>query len=214
MRLLSIQTGVPREVSWNGRVLRTGYFKESVEGPVFLHFLNLDGDRQADLTNHGGTEKAAYAYPSEHYKAWRAEWPDAGLQWGVFGENFTTEGLLEDEVNIRDCFRIGEAEVRVTQPRIPCPKLGMRFGDPGMVQRFRDRGWPGFYLAVVREGLVQPGDAIERTVRDPNGITVADMHRMIHSEKIDVRLAEHALRAPELSEEWQNFLRHRIAVAQ
>ncbi len=196
----------------NGRVVKTGYLKKRVDGPVFLHFLNLDGDGQADLRNHGGTEKAAYAYPSEHYNDWRAELPEADLEWGVFGENFTVEGMFEDEINIRDCFRIGEvAEVRVTQPRIPCPKLGMRFGDPGMVQRFRDRDWPGFYLGVVREGLVQAGDVIERTVRDPIGITVANMHRMMYSEKIDVRLAEQALSAPNLSEEWQSFLLDRIA---
>ena len=205
---------MPAEVRWNSRVVRTGYIKKTVEGPVFLRFLNLDGDGQTDLINHGGTEKAAYAYPSEHYESWRAELPDASLEWGAFGENFTVEGLFEEEINIRDRFRIGEvAEVRVTQPRIPCPKLGMRFGDPGMVQRFQDRPWPGFYLGVVCEGQVQAGDKIERTFRDSNGITVVDMHRMIHSEKIDVGLAEHALSAPDLSEEWQGFLRGRIAQA-
>jgi MOSC domain-containing protein YiiM len=205
---------MPREVHWNDRIVMTGYIKKRAEGPVFLRLLNLDGDGQRDLVNHGGTEKAAYAYPSEHYESWRAELPDANLEWGAFGENFTVEGLFENEINIRDRFRIGKvAEVRVTQPRIPCPKLGMRFGDPGMVQKFQDRPWPGFYLGVACEGPVEAGDTIERTFRDPTGITVVDMHRMIHSEKIDVSMAEYALRAADLPDEWQDFLRNRIAQA-
>ena len=214
MRLLSIQVGQPREVSWNGRIVTTGIFKEPVEGPVFLRTLNLDGDGQADLTVHGGAAKAVYAYPSEHYAAWRAELPDFGLAWGGFGENFTTEGLLEEEVHIGDRFRIGEAEVTVTQPRMPCFKLGIRFGDPGMVERFLERSWPGFYLSVAREGLVRPGDAVERLGRDPNGVPVTDMYSLFSSGDLDPASAERALRIKALPEMWKKQLWRWIANAQ
>lgn len=210
MRLLSIQVGQPREVSWNGRTVTTGIFKEPVEGPVFLRTLNLDGDRQADLSVHGGVAKAVYVYPSEHYEAWRAELPGYGLEWGGFGENFTTEGLLEAEVHVGDRFRIGEAEVTVTQPRMPCFKLGIRFGDPGMVERFLERGWPGFYLSVAREGLVRPGDAIERLGRDPHGVPVTELYRLYSSGDLDPAAAERALRIEVLPEGWKKHLRRWI----
>ena len=177
MKLLSIQVGLPREVVWQRRTVSTGIFKEPVEGPVMLRTLNLDGDRQADLTVHGGTHKAVYVYPSEHYAPWSAELPGIELPWGAFGENFTTEGLLEDRVHIGDRFRIGEAEVVVTQPRMPCYKLGIRFGRPDMPKRFHASGRCGFYLAVLHEGEVGVGDVWERIARIEEQVSVIERYR-------------------------------------
>ena len=200
MKLLSIQIGLPQEVSWQRRTVSTGIFKEPVEGPVMLRTLNLDGDRQADLTVHGGTHKAVYVYPSEHYGFWGGDLP-----WGAFGENFTTTGLLEDRVHIGDRFRIGEAEVIVTQPRMPCYKLGIKFGDPAIVKRFLESRRSGFYLAVLREGLVEEGDIIELLGEDPNRVTVDDIYRLFLGERDDDVLAR-ALELEALPDDWKAHL--------
>jgi MOSC domain-containing protein YiiM len=202
MKLLSIQVGLPREVRWQRRTVSTGIFKEPVDGPVILRTLNLDGDRQADLSVHGGTHKAVYVYPAEHYGPWRAELPEVELPWGAFGENFTTEGLLEDEVHIGDRFRIGTAEVVVAQPRTPCFKLGIRFGDPEMVNRFLESRRSGFYLAVLREGQVEAGDAVELIGRDPNLVTVADVNRLFLGEQ-DEDARARALQVEALPDDWK-----------
>src|SRR5713226_4461265 len=166
MRVVSVNVGLPREVMWKGKRVTTGIFKEPVEGRVMMRTLNLDGDLQADLTVHGGPNKAAYVYPSEHYDYWRGELDDKTLPWGMFGENLTTEGLLEDAVNIGDRFRIGSAEVMVTEPRMPCYKLGVKFGRDDIIKRFSRSACTGFYFAVLREGEVGAGDAIELMSRD------------------------------------------------
>lgn len=209
MKLLSIQVGLPREVRWQRRTVSTGIFKEPVQGPVLLRTLNLDGDGQADLTVHGGAQKAVYVYPAEHYAPWRAELPGVDLAWGAFGENFTTEGLVEDEVHIGDRFRIGEAEVEVTQPRMPCYKLGVRFGDPGIVERFLESRRSGFYLAVLREGQVEAGDPIERLATDPHQVTVADINRLFlrKSGEQDPDALARALQVEALPDGWKDYLR-------
>jgi MOSC domain-containing protein YiiM len=161
MKLLSVNVGRPREIEWKGKVVRTSIFKAPVSARIRVGKLNLDGDQQSDLSVHGGIDKAVCAYPSEHYPFWREELPGAELPWGVFGENFTTEGLLEERVHIGDRLRIGSAEFAVTQPRMPCFKLGIRFGRPDIVKRFLQSRRAGFYFAVVREGEVTAGDAIE-----------------------------------------------------
>ena len=205
MKLLSIQVGLPREVTWQRRTVSTGIFKVPIEGPVMLRTLNLDGDRQADLTVHGGTHKAVYVYPSEHYAPWSAELPGVDLPWGSFGENFTTEGLVEDRVHIGDRYRIGEAEVVVTQPRTPCFKLGIKFGDPRIVHRFLESRRSGFYLAVVREGRVEAGDPVELLGEDPNGVTVDEVNRFFLGEWDDDALAR-ALKSDGLPEAWKAYL--------
>ncbi len=174
-RLLSVNVGLPREVEWHGRTVRTSIWKEPVSGRVRVRRLNLDGDEQSDLTVHGGPDKAVYVYPSEHYEYWRGELPGAGLPWGAFGENLTTRGLLEDDTRIGDRLRVGSAEFLVTQPRMPCYKLGVRFGRDDMVRRFHESGRSGFYLAVLSEGEVGAGDPIEILARDDHGVTVADI---------------------------------------
>ena len=155
MGVVSVNVGLPRDVLWRGRAVTTGIFKSPVEGSVRMSTLNLEGDGQADLTVHGGTSKAVYVYPAEHYDFWRGELPDMKLSWGHFGENLTTRGLLEDAVHIGDVFRIGSALTRVTEPRMPCFKLGIRFGRADMVKLFLAARRTGFYLAVLEEGAVE-----------------------------------------------------------
>jgi len=178
MKLVSLNVGTPREVTLKNRIITTGIFKEPVQGRVMLRRLNIDGDKQADLSVHGGADKAVYVYPKEHYEYWRQKLPNMKLPWGMFGENFTTEGLLEDAVRIGDRFRIGTAEMKVTQPRLPCYKLGIKFGRADMVKRFLASGRTGFYLAVLREGLVGAGDTIELIGRNANNATVAEIIKL------------------------------------
>ncbi|HKV05424.1 MAG TPA: MOSC domain-containing protein [Candidatus Acidoferrales bacterium] len=177
MKIISLNVGTPRKVRFADRDVTTGIFKSAVAGPLLLRRLNLDGDHQADLEVHGGRNKAVYAYPSEHYEFWRRELPGVELVWGNFGENLTTEGLLEENACIGDHFRIGGAVVKITQPRIPCYKLGIRFGRPEIVKRFLASRRSGIYFYVVEEGLVNTGDAIERIQEDENRISIADVNR-------------------------------------
>jgi MOSC domain-containing protein YiiM len=184
VKIISLNVGQPRTVLDRGREVGTGIFKSSVPGPLMLRRTNLDGDRQADLQVHGGRNKAVYAYPSEHYEFWHAELPGAELSWGNFGENLTTEGLSENDACIGDQFRIGGAVVKVTQPRIPCFKLGIRFGRDDMPKRFLASGRSGIYFSVIEEGLVNVGDAIELVRRDESGVTIADVNRAyVHSRE-------------------------------
>lgn len=177
MKLVSVQVGRPRTVKWRGKTVSTGIYKEPVAGRIMLRRGNLDGDQQADLTVHGGWDKAVYVYPSEHYAFWQAELRGMRLPYGMFGENFTTEGLDESSVHIGDQFRIGEAVVEVTQPRMPCYKLGLRFGNPEMPKRFHASGRCGFYLAVLQEGEVGAGDAVTRIARNGHGLSVIEAYR-------------------------------------
>ena len=176
IKLLSIQVGRPRKVNWRRRIVTTGIYKDQVEGRIKLGRSNLEGDEQADLRVHGGWDKAVYVYPSEHYAFWRTELPGMHLPYGTFGENFTTEGVDERSVRIGDRFRIGGAVVEITQPRVPCYKLGVRFGRPDMPQRFHASGRCGFYLAVLEEGEVGAGDVWERIGRDPNAMSVIESY--------------------------------------
>src|SRR5918993_1968136 len=210
MRLISINVARPRLVVWKGEPVSTGIFKEPVEGRVMLRTLNLDGDRQADLTVHGGPTKAVYAYPSEHYEFWRAELPGMALPYGMFGENFTTEGLDEGGVRIGDRFRIGGAEVTVTEPRMPCYKLGIKFGRADILKRFLRSGRTGFYFSVSREGEVGAGDAFEQLGRDEHNITVADITRLYASDRDDLHTMRRALEVTALPASWKDYFRERL----
>jgi MOSC domain-containing protein YiiM len=176
-RLVSLNVSLPREIVWRGRRVRTAFFKTPVPGPVLLSTLHLDGDGVGDPRYHGGRDKAVYLYPHEHYAFWERELGRDDLSPGAFGENFTTEGLLESEVRTGDVFEVGRALVRVTQPRTPCAKLGMRMGSMAFVRRFAESGRTGFYLAVDREGVVASGDPVTRLASDPAQPTVADLFR-------------------------------------
>ncbi|HLM56416.1 MAG TPA: MOSC domain-containing protein [Pyrinomonadaceae bacterium] len=208
MKIISLNVGRPRLVLWDGKAVSTGIYKTPVEGRVMLRTLNLDGDRQADLAVHGGPAKAAYAYPAEHYGYWRDELPGTELPWGMFGENFTTEGLDESSVRVGDRFRIGAAEVTVTQPRMPCHKLGIKFGRAGILKQFLASGRTGFYFSVQREGEVGAGDEVELIGRDGNGVTVTDILRLYVSDGGDVETMRRAVAVEALPESWRDrFLR-------
>ncbi|MCK6625857.1 MAG: MOSC domain-containing protein [Anaerolineae bacterium] len=210
MKLISINVGLPRTVTWQGKPVTTGIFKEPVSGPVKLRRLNLEGDRQADLTVHGGADKAVYVYPAAHYDYWRAELPGTPLPWGAFGENFTVTGLLEDEVNIGDRFRIGEAEGMVTQPRLPCYKLGVKFGRADMVRRFLASRRTGFYMAVLKEGWVKAGDTIELISRDKNNVNVADIVRLYAFDRADTATLQRAIQVEALPEGWVDYFQGQL----
>lgn len=213
MRIVSLNTGLPREVTWHGRTVTTGIFKLPVADRIALRKLNLDGDRQADLTVHGGEHKAVYCYPLAHYDYWKKELPGRDFPLGIFGENFTTDGLDEDSVHLGDRFSAGSAEVVVTQPRMPCYKLGIRFQSDDMVKRFLDSGRTGFYLAVTREGEVGAGDEIRLLARDPNAVPISTITRLYIAKRYDdedVALLQRALQVDALPDSWKRFLVERL----
>ncbi len=204
MNILSLNVGLPRDVEWKGQTVRTGIFKTPVPGRRTLRSLNLDGDRQADLRVHGGKDKAVYVYPSEHYAHWRKVLPGVGLPWGMFGENFTTQGLLEEDVHIGDVLRVGTAEAVVTQPRMPCYKLGLKFGDDNMIRLFHESRRSGFYFAVEKEGDVGAGDPIEFLKRDPRHVSIAEFYRVFATRKAEGGLLRRILENPALPDSWRH----------
>ncbi len=205
MKLISVNVGLPREVTWKGKTVTTGIFKEPVSERVMVRSLNLDGDRQADLTVHGGLDKAVYVYPFEHYDYWQSELPDTELTPGIFGENFTITGLREEEVNIGDCFGIGNVTLMVTQPRLPCYKLGIRFGRPDMVKQFLASRRTGFYFRVLQQGEVGAGDTLEMVSRDDNNITVADITQLYVREEDNPDLRQRAAQFEALPKSWRDY---------
>jgi MOSC domain-containing protein YiiM len=209
MKVLSVNVGTPREVEWRSDLVETAIYKAPVSEPVIVRRLNLDGDRQADLSVHGGPEKAVYVYPSEHYDDWRAELPGEPLPWGTFGENLTTKGLLEPAVRIGDVLKIGTSEFVVTQPRIPCFKLNVRFQKPDMVKRFLRAGRSGFYLSVSREGWLQAGDPIELLPAHGNPIGVSDLFTLYTARRDDQQLLQRAIDTPALPEAWRDYFQRR-----
>jgi MOSC domain-containing protein YiiM len=214
MKIISLNVGRPRLVMWKGEPVSTGIYKEPVEGRVTLRTLNLDGDRQADLTAHGGPTKAVYAYPAEHYDFWRSELPGMQMPWGMFGENFTTEGLEESQVNIGDRFRFGQiAELMVTGPRLPCYKLGIKFGRSDIIKRFLASRRTGIYFAVVKEGEVEAGDEIEMLSRDEHNVTVTDITRLYAFDKTDVEAMRRASRVEALPRSWRDYFLEQIEKA-
>jgi MOSC domain-containing protein YiiM len=208
-KIVSLNVGLPRRVVFNGQVVTTGIFKEPTDGHVMIRRLNLDGDKQADLTVHGGVDKAVYSYAAEHYDYWRGELPSMDLPWGMFGENFTTQGLLEDNVNIGDTLQVGSAKLMVTQPRMPCYKLGVRFGRMDIVRRFMASGRPGIYCKVLEEGEVVKGDKINIISKDKNNITVIDIVRMYNRDG-DIEIMKRAIKIGALPEGWKYEFLQRI----
>lgn len=210
MKLLSVNVGLPREIAVNGKIVLTSIWKNPVQGRVRVSRLNLDGDRQSDLTVHGGVDKAVYLYPSEHYAYWRAELPEVKLPWGAFGENFSAEGILEDQIRIGDRLRVGSAEFVVTQPRMPCYKLGIRFDRRDMVKRFLESKRTGLYLAVLREGEVGQGDGIEFIEKQKSGVTITDIVSLYSVDTHNQELLRLAIEARALPQGWKDHFRKRL----
>ena len=210
MKLISVNVGLPREITVGGKTIRTSIWKYPVQGRVHVSTLNLDGDQQSDLSVHGGVDKAVYLYPSEHYSYWRTQLPDVELPWGAFGENLTTEGILEDRIIIGDRIRVGSTEFMVTQPRMPCFKLGIRFNRRDMVKRFLASKRSGFYLAVIREGEVENGDAIEFIEKQETGVTITDIVNLYSIDSQNQELLRRATELPALPQSWKDYFRKRL----
>jgi MOSC domain-containing protein YiiM len=206
MKIVSVNVGLPRQVVWKDTPVWTAIFKEPVQGPVKVSPLNLDGDRQADLTVHGGVHKAVYGYPVEHYEYWSKELPDVSFGWGKFGENLTIDGLSEDTLHIGDRLRIGSAVLMVSQPRMPCFKLAIRFERDDMIKRFLNSRRSGFYFSVVEEGEICAGSKIEILSRDANRVKVRDLLRMYIGETQEPDLVNRAMNVDALPQSWKNKL--------
>jgi len=211
LRVVSVNVGLPREVEWRGKQVTTGIFKTSVAGPVAVAGVQLAGDSQADLSVHGGPGKAVYGYPSEHFEFWQRAYPEVEIGPGVFGENLTLEGWLEENVHLGDRFRAGTAELVVTQPRVPCFKLGLRFGRPDVVKRFLAEDRSGIYFAIAKPGEVAAGDPFERIAEDSRRVSVADIVRIYRGELDDPDLLQRAIAVESFPEEFRQIYREKLA---
>jgi MOSC domain-containing protein YiiM len=210
VKLVSLNVARPRLTVYKGTTINTGIFKKPVAGRVALRTLNLEGDRQADLSVHGGPHKAVYAYPAEHYEYWRRQLPDMDLPWSMFGENFTTEGLSEGNVQVGDRFRIGSSIVMIRQPRVPCYKLAAKFQRDDILQRFLRSGHSGFYFSVEQEGGVEVGDSFQLISREANAITIAEMNLLFVKEKYDRDLLQKAIATAALPGDWREYFIPRL----
>lgn len=211
MRVRSVNVGLPREVVVDRRRVLTSIFKAPVSGRVAVRPHNFEGDQQSDLSVHGGSAKAVYAYPHEHYAFWREQLPGVDLQPGHFGENLTVEGLREGDVHVGDRIKVGTAELVVTQPRLPCFKLGIRFGRPEMVKRFHESGRSGFYLSVLVSGDVAAGDAIDVLERDPLAVSITELLHLYFDDDASPDRLRDVIAIPALPQTWRDELAERLA---
>lgn len=203
MKLLSVNVSLPQDVIINDEAVATGIFKEPVFGPVRVRALNLEGDGQADLTVHGGRDKAVYIYPSEHYSFWRQELGQLPPGWGAFGENLTIEGLAEDHICLGDHIAIGSAVFEVSQPRLPCFKLAAKFQREDIIRRFLESRRTGFYVRVLREGILQSGDAVSVIARDSHQITIRELTDLYATKRPAADRIRRLLMVPALSAAWR-----------
>jgi MOSC domain-containing protein YiiM len=210
MRVISVNVGLPKKVDFGKETVTTAIFKNPIKHRVKLYTLNLEGDKQADLTVHGGVDKAVYSYPSEHYKFWKKEIKDFEYSWGTFGENLTTEGLLEDLVNIGDQFQIGSAKVIATQPRMPCYKLAVRFGRMDIIRRFMASERSGIYFKVAQEGEIGVEDKIELIKSDENKVTIRDIVHLQTSGGRDTEMMNQAIKVKDLPDGWRNYFMEKL----
>jgi MOSC domain-containing protein YiiM len=210
MKLISLNVGLPRLLTWQGDTFETGILKDPVEGRVMLHATNLDGDRQADLTVHGGPNKAVYAYPSEHYETWNAELPTPVHTWGAFGENFTTAGLLETNVSVGNRYRLGSTVIKVTTPRLPCFKLAAKFQSERIIGQFLRSGRSGFYFSVIEEGEVGAGDEFELLEQEDPTLTIGEVNTIYSAKSPDRETLERSLHVKTLPQSWQYRFRARL----
>jgi MOSC domain-containing protein YiiM len=213
VKIVSLNVAQPRLAVYKCATINTGIFKQPVTGPVAMRSLNLDGDRQADLSVHGGPFKAVYGYPSEHYSFWRKELNNTDLSWGMFGENFTTEGLAEDDLHIGDQFEIGTGVVMIRQPRMPCYKLAAKFQRDDMLERFLRSGRSGFYFSVEKEGVVTVGDSFRQVTRAEDAITISEMNSLYARDKHNRDLIQKAINTAALPQNWRDYFLKRLQVS-
>ncbi|HEY6535508.1 MAG TPA: MOSC domain-containing protein [Candidatus Nitrosocosmicus sp.] len=211
MKIISVNISLPKKVIYGKEIVTTGIFKLPIVGPIKLEKLNLEGDKQADLTVHGGINKAVYVYPKEYYDYWQNKLLRTDLSWGMFGENFTTEGLFEDDVNVGDIFNIGTCKIMATQPRIPCYKLGIKFGNMGVIKEFLNSGKPGIYFSVIREGIVEAGNTIHLLKKDENNITIKDILLLFQKKIKDIKLMNRALKVDALPDSWKEYFSSQLS---
>jgi len=183
VKIISTNIGRIREVDWKGQKIITGIFKVPVDEPLYLGKTGVNKDEVADLKVHGGSNKACYLYSADCYPYWKKLFPNQNWNWGIFGENLTVEGLDEGEIKIGDIFLLGEAKVQVSQPRLPCYKLGIRFGNPKVVKQFLESPYPGVYVRIIKEGKVRKGDKMELSQPNPSGLTVREVYSLFSSNK-------------------------------
>lgn len=205
--LLSVNVGMPKDVAWQGRTVHTGVWKAPVRGPRMVRQLNIEGDGQGDLGGHGGEMRAVLVYQLQSYRYWQKQLGRDDLTFGSFGENFTVDGLPDDDVCIGDRYRIGDAEFEVTQPRVTCYRVGMRLGEPAMASLLVSHHRPGFYLRVITEGQVQAGDRVTLTRKGPERLSVADTDALLYLPDRDPERLRKALNIPALSPGWQESFR-------
>jgi MOSC domain-containing protein YiiM len=211
MKVVSVNVGLPREVQWREDLVETGIHKAPVSGRITVCRLNLEGDRQADLSVHGGPEKAVYAYPVEHYAYWREELPGVPLPWGAFGENLSIQGFQEDRIRVGDVFRIGTTELVVTQPRLPCFKLNLRFQRSDMVRRFLKSGRTGFYFAVLKEGELKVGDGFELVPAAGPAVSIPDIVRLYATDRNNRGLLQRAVETAGLPQAWRDYFNTQLS---
>jgi ferredoxin-NADP reductase/MOSC domain-containing protein YiiM len=212
-KLLAVNVGMPRDVAWEGRTVFTGIWKRPVDGPQMVRRLNIDGDGQGDRAGHGGEQRAVFVYQIQSYEYWQKYLGRDDFEFGQFGENFTVDGLADDEVCIGDRYRIGEAEFEVTQPRVTCYRVGLRLGEPRMPALLVSHHRPGFYFRVIREGRVSAGDEIVKTADGPESLTVAGTDALLYLPDRDTDKLRAALRIPALSPGWQGSFRDLLDAA-
>ena len=200
-------------MQYRGETIRTAIWKSPVAGRVRVTKRNVEGDRQADPSVHGAPDMTVYAYPSEHYEFWRRELPEVELPWGVFGENLSVQGLFENTVRIGDRLRIGSTELAVTQPRLPCYKLGIRFGRKDIVRRFQQSGRTGFYLSVLREGELGAGDAIEHIAHPADSLSISDIVSLVDGSE-DRELMRRAAALEALPASWREHFQKALRANQ
>lgn len=205
--LLSVNVGMPKDVSWQGRTVHTCVWKFPVHGPARVHRLNIDGDRQGDTNGHGGEQRAVLVYQIQTYRHWQQYFGRDDLGFGRFGENLTVDGLLDDEVGIGDRYRIGETEFEVTQPRVTCYRVGLRLGEPDLPALLVSHHRPGFYMRVIHEGHIQAVDPIVQTRPGPGALSAADTHALRYLPDPEPAKLRLALRIPVLSPGWQDSFR-------
>jgi MOSC domain-containing protein YiiM len=212
VKLISVNVGLPIKVTFGNEIVTTGIFKNPIDKRINLKKLNLEGDRQADLTVHGGPDKAVYSYPYEYYEFWQKEFPDISFNWGMFGENLTTEGLFESQVNVGDRFQIGSAQLVATQPRMPCYKLGVKFGRMDIIKKFLKSEKSGIYFKVIKEGEIVINDIIKLIKKDNNNITIKNIVELITKEdKENTILMEKAVKVQDLPQGWKNYFLEKLS---